>query len=333
MDKISDELFWSTYKNRIPLYTIIELTYRCNLFCKHCYIPQYYRSKPELSTKKIFELIEEISSLGGLYLTFTGGEPFLRKDIFELINFAKQKKFYITVFTNGTLIDEDVVKKLKFFNVDRVEISIYGTKKVHNKFVGCNVFDKVVETIRLLKQENINVCLKTVITKENFKDYMFLKKLARNLGVVLKTDFVLSAKIDNDCSPFKLLLSDKDLENFIKKEKIKITAEYKNFNNFVCSAGMNIVSISPEGKVYPCIEFPYQLGNVFKENFTTIWQKNATQFVKKFFDIKKYKKCLSCNINMYCRRCPALCFIETSDIYGCSSVVKKVAKIYSLISM
>ena len=328
MDKIVNNLFWTTYKNRIPLYTIVELTYRCNLFCKHCYIPQHYRTKTELPTEKVYQLIEEISSLGGLYLTFTGGEPFLRKDIFELISFAKQKSFYVTVFTNGTLIDKKIVKKLKSVNVDRIEISIYGNKDVHNRFVRCNVFDKVVESVKLLKKEDINVCLKTVLTKENFKDYKFLKNLAKNLEVVLKTDFVISAKIDNDLSPIKLLLSDKELKSLVKKEDIDITSECQNFDNFICSAGMNLVSISPEGNVYPCVEFPYLLGNIFEDDFTTIWQKNALRFVKKFLDIENYKKCLSCEVKTYCRRCPALCFIESSDIYGCSYVVKKVAKIF-----
>lgn len=325
---ISDELFWLSYKNRVPLYTIVEVTYRCNLSCKHCYIPYSYRFKNELSKEKIFQLIEELSQLGGLYLTISGGEPFLRKDIFELISFAKQKNFYVVVFTNGSLINEDTVKKLVLSKVDRIEISIYGDKDVHNKFVGSDVFDKVISSIKLLKKHKIDVCLKTVLTKENINSYGFLKNLARNLDVVLKTDFVVLVKLNYDDSTLNLLLQDKDIKSLLKKERIVVKKMYNVGNNFFCSAGINVVSVSPEGNVYPCVGFSYLLGNIYEENFTTIWQKNAKLFVKKFLNFKKYRKCLSCSVKYYCRRCPAMCFIETSDIYGCSNVVKKIAKIY-----
>ncbi|MFN3551059.1 MAG: radical SAM protein [Endomicrobiia bacterium] len=331
--KLVDALFNVSYHKKIPLYTLIELTYRCNFLCKHCYIQKNYCEEkfPELTSKEIVSLIEEIYSLGGMYLIFTGGEPLLRKDIFDLIKFAKKLNFFVILFTNGSFLDEFVVEKLKVCGVDKIEISLYGDKKYHQVFVGKkNVYDKIIKAIRLLKKNNISVSIKSVITKQNFIQRKFLELLAKSIGVEYKFDFVITPKNNGDFSTTELMLDEKRIylllkEYNYKKEKVDF------LSNVTCSAGINIVGINPYGDVFPCIQFPYKLGNIKEKKFKDIWENN--NFRERFAQIKYYKECRGCELLFWCNRCPGLSFVENKNLYSCSSITKKVASIFKKIYM
>ncbi|MCX7716760.1 MAG: radical SAM protein, partial [Endomicrobia bacterium] len=164
---ISKELYRITCEKNIPLYTFFELTYKCNLKCIHCYIPEKLKNTQEMDTPTVKKIIFDIANLGGMFIIFTGGEPLLRKDIFELINFAKKLNFVVILFTNGSLINTKTANTLAKVGVDKVEISIYGSEVCHNKFVKRKVFDKVLKGIKLLNFYNVPVCIKTVLTQYN----------------------------------------------------------------------------------------------------------------------------------------------------------------------
>lgn len=264
-----------------------------------------------------------------MYLIFTGGEPLIREDIFELIKFAKKLNFFVILFTNGSLVDEIVVEKLKICGIDKVEISLYGNEKYHQEFVGKeNIYKRIIKAIKLLKQNGINVCIKSVITKQNFDQQKFLESLAKEIGVEYKFDFVITPKNDGDFSSTRLMLEDKEIYNLLKNYKYK--EEKSNLLlKLTCSAGMNVVGINPFGDVYPCIQFPYKLGNIKEEKFSDIWKNN--EFRKIFTDLKSYKKCKDCNLLSWCNRCPGLSFLENKDIYSCSKITKKIASIFKKI--
>ncbi|MCX7910604.1 MAG: radical SAM protein [Endomicrobia bacterium] len=328
---LQKQLFLYSYKKRIPLYSVVELTYKCNLNCIHCYIPQSYRSYKELTTKEIKNVIYSIYKLGGLYLVFSGGEPFLREDIFDLIDYAKSLNFVVVLFSNGTLITKKIAKKILKSKVDKVEISIYGDKSTHNKFVGKDVFDKVLTAICILKDFGINTAIKTVVTKENLNDFFKLRFISQKLNVELKTDFVISAKNNGDNSNLELMLEEKDLLKFFKENRLnfKNFSKKKNLKSLLCSAGFNLVCVSPKGDVYPCVAFPYALGNVKYNTFEDIWYNK--NFIIKMVNKDNYKECFSCDLFRFCNRCPGMCFVETGSFYGCSKVLKRVSYVLSQI--
>ncbi len=330
MKSISEELFWFTYKNRVPLYSIIELTYRCNLNCIHCYIPKEYRRKKEISTEEFKKVILDIAELGGLYLIFSGGEPFLRKDIFELISFSKKLNFVVVVFSNGSLITKNVAKKLNDSGVDKVEVSIYGQEFVHDKFVKKRVFKKVEKALALLKEYKINFALKTVLTNYNYNEYEKIVDLAKKFDVVLKNDLFLSAKINGKKDNLKLLLENSKILRFLRENKYYVKGTTTvNIKSLTCSAGFNVVSVSPEGNVYPCVEFPYLLGNIKEKSFKDIWV--YTEYPSLINKIYRYKECINCDLVSFCNRCPGMCYIESKSLFGCSYVTRKMAKIMSVV--
>ena len=109
-----DLLVKKTMDKFIPFKLDWELTYRCNLKCAHCYQTGLSYGE-ELSTKKIYSILDELASLGCLYITFTGGEILLRKDFLDIAQYARKKNFALRLFTNGTLIDPGTADKIKDF--------------------------------------------------------------------------------------------------------------------------------------------------------------------------------------------------------------------------
>ncbi len=328
---IANELFDKTYKKGIPLYTLFELTYRCNLRCRHCYIPEVDRKTAELETSRVKMVIKDISLLGGLYMVFTGGEVFLRGDIFELCKFAKGLGFFVIVFTNGTLLDAKKISGLKDVGVDKVEISLYGDKVAHDYITRKkNSYERTVRAVKEMKKLGIDVCIKSPLMSINLKDRRFLENFAKLLGINCKFDAVVTPKNDGDDSPVRYNLSRKELKKIFAESKTKYRSyageKFDIQNSLSCSAGRNIVGITPSGKVFPCIQLPYFLGDLNKSGFADIWRKRKLDFSQKR-NLKKYTLCLECGYLNDCNRCPGLALLESDDIYGCSKTAKFLAKI------
>jgi len=171
-----------------PFEIVWNLTYRCNLKCKHCYADAG-KKKPELSTDDAFTVVEklsEIAQIGLPALSFSGGEPLLRKDLFEVAAFANKKIPYLSVATNGTLLTKDNAKHLKDVGIDYVEISLDGaTKDVHDSFRGVKgCFEKTMRGIRNSLDEGLETCIATTIQQHNKSEFKQLIKIVDELGIM-----------------------------------------------------------------------------------------------------------------------------------------------------
>lgn len=166
-----------------PLEVIHEITFACNLRCKYCGLAQNTKIK-EMSTEEVKSAIKEFAEAGTMVWTFTGGEPLLRKDIGDVINYAKDcGVLFINLDSNGILFKKRV-KELK--RVDEVFFSLDGQKEIHEKLRGKGTYEKVIEAIKLAKKENFNVTVETVICEENVKNNFFGLRFLFNLAEELE---------------------------------------------------------------------------------------------------------------------------------------------------
>lgn len=325
-------LFNKTYKNDLPLLCTFEITRRCNLFCRHCYLD----SKPpkdSLSTGQIKNILLKLKKAGVLYLVFTGGEPFMRKDILELVKYARKLKFDLRIFTNGTLITETEARILASANLSGIEISLYGKRQTHDKITNSKgSFDKVIGAIKMLKKHKIPVSIKCPIIKTNYKDYLWLKDFSRKLKVKLKVDPTIAPKNSGDKAILRYRLSKKQLSQLYKdnnsaseKKKIRALSSFDNDPLF-CSAGHNLLAIDCTGNIYPCLQLPKAMGNLKNHSFKSLWNSKA---LTNFRGIKteEIKVCSSCASKESCQRCPGLALIEDGDLYGPSKIACQLVKI------
>ena len=164
----SRRIAFGTRHRNIAVQGTIELSHRCPLDCAHCYnnLPMNDADarRAELSTQEYFNLLDEIADLGCLWLCFTGGEIFARRDFFDIYEYAKRKGFLITLFTNGILIDERVADRLAQMPPFVMEITLYGrTKETYEALTRIpGSWEKCMRGIRLLLARNLPLKLKTV---------------------------------------------------------------------------------------------------------------------------------------------------------------------------
>lgn len=154
-----------------PAVAGLELTYRCNVRCRHCYVNGL--GGEELRLNECRRLIDDLYDLGTFCLVFTGGEPLLREDFFDIVGHARKKGFLTVLFTNGTRIDRETADRIEAARFWQVEISLCGaTAATHDRVTRCpGSFAKTVAAVRHLRRRRITVNLKTLLTRLNVHEF------------------------------------------------------------------------------------------------------------------------------------------------------------------
>jgi len=336
----SNSLTEAAYKNNLPLYTVFELTHRCNLKCLHCYLIK--QNKSELNTKEVKTILDKLARAGCLYLCFTGGEIFLRKDLLELCAYARKLNFDLRLFSNGTLITKEHAKMLSEIGLSAVEISLYGRKKSHEQITAKNnSFKKTLVALKLLKKYKVPVRIKAPLLNINFNDYKWLIKFAKKNKFEYRLDPVLAPQNNGDCTiqrfqlsaeKLKTIYTDKKLNKYlINQYEVSTDVSLQDVPDLFCNAGKVFAGISPQGIVYPCLQLLYPLGNLKNQSFRNIWHKSKKAKRLRKYSTKDCKECLKCSNIKACRRCPGIALLETGKITGKSKTACKIAEIQSKI--
>lgn len=332
--RIAQRLFNITFKKCIPLDCIVEITSKCNLDCIHCYVVKkgHPAALPTVFWKRTFV---ELRAAGCLYLTLTGGEVFLREDIFEIISFARNLGFCVTIFTNGTLLDKEKIKLLKELNIYELHVSLYSlNEKEHNSVTGDKrSFEKTMKAIHLAAENKLPLVIKTPLLKNNFSAYREIARLARNLGARYVLDPLITPKNNHDLSPQKYRITTDYLLKFysddeiFKKEFLKANSKK---GSFTCSAGRNLISISSDGLVYPCLQFPVVLGDLKKNKLKDILS-DKNNLIVKIRNIKPERDfyyCYHlCSYREFCLRCVGVAYLENRNIYSNPSSCCQLARV------
>jgi len=328
----------------IPFAITFEVTYTCNEKCIHCYMD---RNLSALSLLDIKRVLDEIAEEGCLFVSFTGGEFFTRRDALDIVEYASNLHFVIDILSNGTLITRDIAKTLAKYSVRRVQISIYGaTSEIHD-VVTClsGSFQKTLKGIEFLRKEGIKVEIAFPLMGINFHERYLVKKLAKSVDCLISPSPIITARNDGSKDTFSLRLDEKQLREFLEnKDLSNLYAGRKSFQDHQsyfgfsdlldaapCYSGFNSCAITPSGKVLPCNQQLYEAGDLKKDNFSEIW-RNSPQFkYLRSLTLRNLKKCADCKLLIHCARCPGLALLEGGDILGPSPENCRIATInYSL---
>jgi len=168
-----------------PFLVVWNFTYNCNLKCKHCYSDSGNISKMELSTEEAMKVVDQIADFGVTSLAFSGGEPLMRKDFFEVARHAVDAGLYVSLATNGTLLTEENVRKLKEIGLHYVEVSLDGANaKTHDFFRGKKgAFDQTLQGLKNCMDKKICTCIAITATKNNLKEIPSVLEMAENMGI------------------------------------------------------------------------------------------------------------------------------------------------------
>ena len=274
------------FRNKIPMTVMIALTYKCQCNCVHCAVSRLEDNmSAELSTEEIKKIIYESQRIGVLKIGFTGGEPLIRYDIPELVNYAYKKGLSTSIDTNGILLTERMVSDLKMAGISNVNVSIdHPVSNYHDrlrKYKGC--YDKAISGIKNCVKQKIPCSISTYLTNRSFDkgEIWEIIRLSRELNVSgVRVIFpIYSGKFDNKKRP---LLSEYNKEKFFNTaiNGLFVYSESPFFDfitkRIECSSERKLsVYVTAYGDLKYCYVSPNSLGNIRVNSLSKIFGTNS----------------------------------------------------------
>lgn len=304
------------------LYSVLlELTYRCNEVCRHCYCVN--DPIDELTTEEWKGVLDQLAAMNVLELVFTGGDLFVRKDAFEILEYAYSKRFLFTVFTNGIALGDSEILRLKACHPKSIHFSVYShIPEKHDAFTQVKgSFEHTMSAIRRCLLVGIPVNIKTLAMNYNADDIEGIMALARKLGTTVQVGMAVNAKNDGDASPTQFRLDSVDAYEKIiavvnRNIEFRCEREFekeRTKEDRLCGAGVNDLSIDPYGNVYPCNALRLACGNVRKQGIREIWERSPVFREVRAYSYVRLAGCESCPDWQFCNFCPGNAFSETGS--------------------
>jgi radical SAM protein with 4Fe4S-binding SPASM domain len=304
----------------VPLSVHLDLTYRCNEHCIHCYLD--HEDHGEMNTAEIKDVLDQLAAAGVFFLVFSGGEIFLRTDLFELIEYARSLMFCVKLKTNGSMIGDKEADCLSRLHLSCVQASIYSHRaEVHDEITKLpGSLERSIAGIRRLRDRGVKVIITNVLMQRNLGDYAGVKTLAQQLGAEYTIDPTITPKMSGDRSTMQLGIGSEDLKSvFRNSELVGKVSEFcapppaidqAVLDEIPCSAGHTACYVSPYGDVYPCVQFPLPSGNLRKQKFLEIWRHSTEMNEVRSIRARDLPICSTCLHVGACTRCPGLAYME-----------------------
>ena len=326
-DEFSKRLHEKVAGQRIPISGSLELTFRCNLRCVHCYAAHGHRGIPgkqELTFAEICGILDQIVDEGCLWLLLTGGEPLLRPDFLDIYTYAKRKGLIITLFTNSTLISPHIADYLTDWRPFVVETTLYGrTQKTYERVTGIpGSHARCMRGIDLLLERGIPLRLKAMLMTLNRNELWDIKAYAESLGVEFRFDPMIHAGLDGSRSPLVFRLPPEEIVQFelVDADRSERWQEYyekyygvKTDSSllYTCGAGLSSFHVDPYGKLCLCLVAREPSYDLCRGSFHKGWHEFLPQ-VRNQQSTKDYE-CGQCELRMLCRQCPGQAQLEHGD--------------------
>jgi radical SAM protein with 4Fe4S-binding SPASM domain len=317
---------------RVPINGSIEVTRRCNLRCAHCYnnlpLGDQEARGSELTYEEHCRIIDEITEAGCLWLLYTGGEIFARKEFLDIYTYAKQKGLLISLFTNGTLITPEIADYLVQWRPFSIEITLYGrTRETYERITGIpGSYDRCMQGIRLLMERDLPLKLKTMAITINKHEIWEMKRFVEEeLGLEFKFDSMIHCRIDCSQRPLALRLSPEEVVALDLQDPKRV-AEWKKFAEqfngpvrlaehadelYDCGGGINSFAIDPSGMLSTCVLSHADTYDLRRGSFQEAWENFLLEVRQR--KITRRTKCVACEIKAMCGMCPANGELENGD--------------------
>lgn len=321
------EMLGRAAARRQPAHGTFELTGRCNLSCRMCYVRRSAGDRAamaeELPASAWLELARRAVDNGMVFLLLTGGEVFLRRDFFEIYGPLTRLGLVLALFTNGTLVTREVAAQLAEAPPSRTEITVYGATQatfeavtgVPGSFAACRA------GIEALLAERVPLGLKTTLTRRSAGELEAMRQMARDWGVPFSASCLLSRRPDrgpsdvDDCRlPAEDCLTLEATDRASADDWAEVAlkgAAAGGHDNFYCRSGKAAFVIGPSGEMNVCALLPRPAARPLEAGFTEAWNE-VCRFVETAPPAAA--ECRACDALPYCGRCPAWSMMETGTL-------------------
>lgn len=308
-----------------------ELTSRCNERCRHCYLPGT-RIFHDLETDLVIDILNQLKEMGTLKITFSGGECLLHKDFIPILKHARKNDFSISVLSNLTLLNDEIISALKDANIDLLQASVYSMNPEEHDYItqleGSHA--KTISGLERLIAANVPVQISCPTMRKTYSSYKNVLEWAYSHGIKGYTDYIMMARTDKSTDNLANRLTLDETESLLR-DIINYDIEYRtileanheplqlNPDEHICGAGVDSMCVAANGEFYPCSGFQgYPLGNAHEHSVADVW--NNSEALKKLRAVKwkDFPKCMKCEAKPYCSMCMVRNLNETGSIFKVS---------------
>ncbi len=352
-------------EKEIPISGTFELTGRCNFNCQMCYVCHSPTDKgalaAELSAGQWIDIGQQARDAGLFFLTLTGGEIFIREDFKEIYEEFTNMGFNLTIFSNASMITPEKAKWIGKRPPTKISVTLYGASpETYQKVTGHrDGYERSLRGIELLREEGINVEIKTTVIKDNYRDFEQLFNLAQNFGVGLGiVNYISPTRADCGNSPLESRLSpqmitkyEKEVENRMISIKNELTEDAERMNQeirkkelekeksrksnenasdfaFKCQAGKCGFWVNWRGKITPCGLMDIPSENILEQGFAAAWNNLKVKCAQ----VPVCKECIQCSVREFCMTCPARLMSETGSFEKTAPYLCESAKYRSILN-
>ncbi len=326
------DFFAEYFKNNPHVFSFqFELTSRCNEKCRHCYLPGA-RDFHDMETELVMSILDQLAEMGTLKVTFSGGECLLHKDFIPILRHARENDFSISVLSNLTMLNDEIISALKDANIDLLQASVYSMNPEEHDYItrlpGSHA--KTIAGLEKLIAANVPVQISCPTMRKTYASYQAVLDWAYSHGIKGYTDYIMMARTDRTTDNLDNRLTLDETEMLLKNI-INFDIEYRaildtnaelsplNPDEHICGAGVDSMCVAANGEFYPCSGFQgWPLGNAHSHSVADVWYNSEA--IKKLRAVKwkDFPKCMECEAKPYCSMCMVRNLNETGSIFEVS---------------
>lgn len=281
------DLIRKCYNQNILFSALLELTYRCNLDCAFCYNDRDLKGTP-LTLAQYKQLLQDLSEMGTLNLTLSGGEPLAHPEFFRIGAMARELGFLVRLKSNGHALRSNLLLRLKQ-EVDpySVDLSLHGADaKTHDRQTRVpGSFERLMQNVREMQSLGMRIKFNVPLTCWNETQISAIFRIADSFGVSLTVDAAITPRDNGDISPLSLAATPDGLmhlSDVIEQRQAECNpdpgaaaAEVITPPDKHCGSGSSTLTIDPHGNVYPCVQLRRAAGNLHDQSIKEIWEGSA----------------------------------------------------------
>ena len=311
---------------RVPLNGSLELTFRCNLRCVHCYIPDF-SGRGEMTTAEVVRILDETADAGCLWMLLTGGEVLSRPDFAEIYRHAKRRGMLLTVFTNGTLLQDRHAGLFAEYPPFSLEITLYGmSDETYERTTGMPFgFRRVSAAVERLLARGVRLTLKAVAMEPLVEELPRMRAWADSLGLPFRYDATIHGRLDGSLSPVAARATPREVVGLDADDPERRSHWMRFYDRFVrnapktdrllsCGAGLQSFHVDPKGWLWSCEALPLDGYDLRHGSFLEGW--NGIVGEVRHRRASAANVCVSCDLKSLCDRCPATAILETGSPDG-----------------
>jgi len=290
----------------------IELTSRCNERCLHCYIPQNDGNQ-DMDSSLLWNILDQCWDIGLDQITLSGGEPMLHPDFWKVIEHANWNNCKVRVFSNLTLLNDNMADMLKKWNVYEVQASLYSVEPaIHDAVTKTpSSCEKTKKGIEMLKGKGVPVFISCPITKMNKDSYPGVLSFARELKLRAAPDNMIMAQSNRNSGNLEYRLDIGEalqviqdiLDNDTAYDAERFSPGYRNPDAAlpcVQNVCKDTICINAKGEVVPSSEWDYALGNLSKQTLKDVWENSPRLKRLQAITLEDFLECQSCRAIEFC---------------------------------